>query len=111
MRSNLNKKRSAVVTAEESATSSPTPELDRNAETTSAEPTIPLDDVVNVAVQDEPALDVPAEPAPGFRALHLSEPTMRAVIDAGFEAPTPIQEQSIPVLLDGRDLIGQAQTG
>jgi len=46
-----------------------------------------------------------------FRDLNLSEATLRAVIEAGFEAPTPIQEQSIPVLLSGRDLIGQAQTG
>ena len=36
---------------------------------------------------------------------------MRAIIEAGFEAPTPIQEQAIPVLLQGHDLIGQAQTG
>ena len=51
------------------------------------------------------------EPAAAFRALNLSEPTMRAIIEAGFEAPTPIQEQAIPVLLAGHDLIGQAQTG
>ena len=51
------------------------------------------------------------EPAAAFRALNLSEPTMRAVVEAGFEAPTPIQEQAIPVLLAGHDLIGQAQTG
>ncbi len=53
----------------------------------------------------------PEEQALAFRALNLSEPTMRAVIEAGFEAPTPIQEQAIPVLLAGKDLIGQAQTG
>src|SRR5579871_5977858 len=53
----------------------------------------------------------PQEQAAGFRALGLSEPTMRAILEAGFEAPTPIQEQSIPILLQGRDLIGQAQTG
>ncbi|MCW3054249.1 MAG: box helicase protein [Chthonomonadales bacterium] len=49
--------------------------------------------------------------AAAFRALKLSEPTMRAIIEAGFEAPTPIQEQSIPILIAGHDLIGQAQTG
>ena len=49
--------------------------------------------------------------APAFRVLGLSDPVMRAVIEAGFEAPTPIQEQAIPVLLAGRDMIGQAQTG
>ena len=51
------------------------------------------------------------EPAAAFRVLNLSEPTMRAIIEAGFEAPTPIQEQSIPILIAGHDLIGQAQTG
>jgi len=50
-------------------------------------------------------------PGAGFRVLGLSEPAMRAVIEAGFEAPTPIQEQAIPFLLQGKDLIGQAQTG
>ena len=49
--------------------------------------------------------------APAFRVLGLSDPVMRAVIEAGFEAPTPIQEQAIPVLLAGKDMIGQAQTG
>ena len=49
--------------------------------------------------------------APGFRALGLGEHAMRAIIEAGFEAPTPIQEQAIPFLLQGLDLIGQAQTG
>ncbi len=66
-------------------------------------------------VPAEPAVEAIAEPivepAAAFRALNLGEPTMRAIIEAGFEAPTPIQEQSIPVLLAGHDLIGQAQTG
>ncbi|MCW3095475.1 MAG: box helicase protein [Chthonomonadaceae bacterium] len=53
----------------------------------------------------------PEVQAAAFRALKLSEPTMRAIIEAGFEAPTPIQEQSIPILIAGHDLIGQAQTG
>ncbi len=53
----------------------------------------------------------PEVQAAAFRALKLSEPSMRAIIEAGFEAPTPIQEQSIPILMAGHDLIGQAQTG
>ena len=59
----------------------------------------------------EDASDPQPEPGAGFRFLNLSEPVMRAIIDAGYEAPTPIQAQAIPVLLAGHDLIGQAQTG
>lgn len=51
------------------------------------------------------------EPAAAFRALGLHDSIMRAIVEAGFEAPTPIQAQAIPVLLQGHDLIGQAQTG
>jgi ATP-dependent RNA helicase DeaD len=47
----------------------------------------------------------------GFDALGLSEPLLQAIGALGFEAPTPIQARAIPLLLQGRDLIGQAQTG
>jgi ATP-dependent RNA helicase RhlE len=46
-----------------------------------------------------------------FQDLNLSEPLMRALGELGYEHPTPIQEQSIPSLLQGRDLFGCAQTG
>src|SRR5215831_786395 len=46
-----------------------------------------------------------------FAELGLSEPTLRALADVGYESPSPIQEQAIPPLLEGRDVIGQAQTG
>jgi len=46
-----------------------------------------------------------------FAELGLSEPILQALRDVGYEAPSPIQEQAIPPLLDGRDVIGQAQTG
>ena len=48
---------------------------------------------------------------PSFSALGLSEPIARALLDLGYEAPTAIQVETIPHLLEGRDLIGQAQTG
>ena len=54
-------------------------------------------------------LPVPA--AAGFRDLGLSEPLLRALIDVGYETPSPIQAATIPPLLAGRDLLGQAQTG
>lgn len=46
-----------------------------------------------------------------FTALGLDQPLLQALSDVGYEAPTPIQSQTIPQLLAGRDVIGQAQTG
>jgi ATP-dependent RNA helicase DeaD len=46
-----------------------------------------------------------------FADLGLSESTLHALRDVGYEQPSPIQEQAIPVLMEGRDMIGQAQTG
>ncbi|MFK7914905.1 MAG: DEAD/DEAH box helicase [Pseudomonadales bacterium] len=46
-----------------------------------------------------------------FASLNLIEPLQRALGDAGYEQPTPIQQQAIPVLLTGADLLGIAQTG
>ena len=46
-----------------------------------------------------------------FSHLGLSDDTLRAVEDAGYSQPTPIQEQAIPVVLQGRDVLGCAQTG
>src|SRR6187399_394339 len=46
-----------------------------------------------------------------FSELGLSESTVETVAHLGYTRPTPIQEQAIPPLLQGRDVIGQAQTG
>ncbi|MCA1661579.1 MAG: DEAD/DEAH box helicase [Novosphingobium sp.] len=46
-----------------------------------------------------------------FTALGLAEPILRALAAKGYDTPTPIQRQAIPALLDGRDLLGIAQTG
>jgi ATP-dependent RNA helicase DeaD len=46
-----------------------------------------------------------------FADLGLSEPLLAALRDVGYETPSPIQVQAIPPLLEGRDVIGQAQTG
>ncbi len=46
-----------------------------------------------------------------FEDLGLSASTLHALKDVGYESPSPIQEQAIPSLLEGRDVIGQAQTG
>lgn len=46
-----------------------------------------------------------------FKELGLDESILKALQDQGYENPTPIQAQSIPVLLKGKDLLGVAQTG
>ncbi|CAN5219814.1 hypothetical protein BH24ACT23_BH24ACT23_09930 [soil metagenome] len=46
-----------------------------------------------------------------FHELGLSEPIQTAIDELGFDEPTPIQDQAIPELLAGHDVIGQAQTG
>ncbi len=46
-----------------------------------------------------------------FSDLALPEPLMRALADVGYESPSPIQAATIPPLLQGRDVLGQAQTG
>ena len=46
-----------------------------------------------------------------FAELDLAPEVLHAVLDAGYTHPTPIQQQAIPLALEGRDLIGLAQTG
>ena len=52
-----------------------------------------------------------ADTQPTFDSLGLIAPVLKAVADLGYEQPSAIQAQSIPYLLEGRDLLGQAQTG
>ncbi|ALN58478.1 ATP-dependent RNA helicase [Lysobacter enzymogenes] len=52
-----------------------------------------------------------APSSPKFTDLALSEPLLRALADVGYESPSPIQAATIPPLLEGRDVLGQAQTG
>ncbi|MFC0523711.1 DEAD/DEAH box helicase [Pontibacillus salicampi] len=46
-----------------------------------------------------------------FNSLGLSKSVLKSVLEMGFEEATPVQEQTIPIAMDGRDVIGQAQTG
>ncbi|TDC86925.1 DEAD/DEAH box helicase [Saccharopolyspora aridisoli] len=48
---------------------------------------------------------------PTFAELELDERVQRTLTEIGYEAPSPIQEQTIPLLLEGRDVLGLAQTG
>ncbi|NQY27132.1 MAG: DEAD/DEAH box helicase [Piscirickettsiaceae bacterium] len=55
--------------------------------------------------------DTEQTPVLPFSELGLSDAVLKAVNQAGYETPSPIQAQSIAPLLEGRDLLGQAQTG
>ncbi|RYZ79464.1 MAG: DEAD/DEAH box helicase, partial [Proteobacteria bacterium] len=46
-----------------------------------------------------------------FEDLSLSKSILQAVSEEGYTSPTPIQEQAIPIIMDGRDIVGCAQTG
>lgn len=46
-----------------------------------------------------------------FNQLELAEPLLKALDEVGYETPSPIQAETIPLLLEGRDVLGQAQTG
>jgi superfamily II DNA/RNA helicase len=64
--------------------------------------------------EDAATEDAPAAPEPQralFADLGLSEPILKAVEESGYRHPTPIQEQAIPIVLMGRDVLGCAQTG
>ena len=70
------------------------------------------------SVGDEAVVAAPEEPESeeleqenGFVALGLAAPIVRAVVEKGYLTPTPIQEQAIPFILMGRDVLGCAQTG
>ncbi len=64
------------------------------------------------AISEEPMTTRPLSKNPAdFASLSLSPELLEVVGELGYEKMTPIQAKSIPVLLDGRDLIGQSQTG
>jgi ATP-dependent RNA helicase DeaD len=52
-----------------------------------------------------------APPPAAFTDLGLSEAVLKGLADVGYESPSPIQAATIPVLLSGADILGQAQTG
>ena len=54
--------------------------------------------------------DAPSEPTQ-FRDLNLGDALLATLAEVGYETPTPIQAATIPPLLEGRDVLGQAQTG
>jgi len=64
------------------------------------------------AMTDERATtDATPEDGPTFESLGLRPELLRALTALGYEEPTPIQQEAIPPLVEGRDLLGQAATG
>jgi ATP-dependent RNA helicase RhlE len=55
--------------------------------------------------------DTSQKPDVQFKSLNIIEPILKAVKEEGYTIPTPIQGQSIPIVLLGIDLLGCAQTG
>src|SRR5688500_15091454 len=53
----------------------------------------------------------PRTPSHGFAALGLAAPLIEAVTSLGYEEPTPVQRETIPMMLEGRDLLANAATG
>ncbi|MGF6821204.1 ATP-dependent RNA helicase DeaD [Microbacterium sp. ZKA21] len=64
----------------------------------------PEDAVLTDAPEESPA-------TPGFEELGITGPVLKAIRDLGYETPSPIQAETIPTLLSGRDVVGMAQTG
>src|SRR3954453_11058549 len=67
----------------------------------------------DLVIADDTPAAAPAEaaPLPTFTDLGLSPEMMKAISDVGYEEPTPVQARPIPLLLEGKDVIAQAQTG
>ena len=76
------------------------------------EPVLTAEEGEPEVVTPEPDAVLPPEPArPVFADLGLSDEILRAIDEMGYRHPTPIQEQAIPYVLMGRDVMGTAQTG
>jgi len=76
-------------------------------------PSSPSPVPVSVSPVPAPAAPAPAAApaAPDFASLGLAAPLLRALTEEKYDRPTPIQQQAIPHVLAGRDLLGCAQTG
>jgi superfamily II DNA/RNA helicase len=106
-----------VIPSEASITSSETTEIVEAISAPAEAPPSPPDNSGNNSVAEaapEPQLSFhmsDLEKPTGFDSLDLSPELRRAVAEAGYVTPTPIQAQGIPHVLKGRDIIGIAQTG
>ena len=65
----------------------------------------------NAAVPTDSSAMTEETAKPGFDELGITGPVLKAIRDLGYETPSPIQAATIPLLLQGRDVLGTAQTG
>ena len=72
-----------------------------------------LEEVVQsrISKKNKPLQDNQIDSGLNFADLDLDSKILQAVRDSGYEAPTPIQAQAIPIILNGKDILGCAQTG
>jgi len=69
------------------------------------------DNAEDVTTSDDVATPEPEPEPTGFEALGVAKRLLPHLVESGFDTPTPIQEETIPLLLAGRDVMGLAQTG
>lgn len=99
----------------------PAPSIQEAAVAITSEPSLPAAAAVTSALKATPsealASEAPdledsvAEPENGFANFGFAPELLQALVDIGYQQPSPIQKAAIPELLLGRDLVGQAQTG
>ena len=58
-----------------------------------------------------PKMSIEETPAVSFHDLDLIDPLLKVLEELGYETPSPIQAEAIPLILEGKDVLGQAQTG
>jgi len=108
-------------TPEVAQDSTPAPSNQEAAVAITSEPSLPAAAPVTSALKATPsealASEAPdledsvAEPENGFANFGFAPELLQALVDIGYQQPSPIQKAAIPELLLGRDLVGQAQTG
>jgi len=108
-------------TPEVAQDSTPAPSIQEAAVAITSEPSLPAAAAVTSALKATPsealASEAPdledsvAEPENGFANFGFAPELLQALVDIGYQQPSPIQKAAIPELLLGRDLVGQAQTG